>query len=80
MKEHELLKILDSTFHDVEFDIFTDTEGLVRVNFVVDIEEGKRMSTNKTIKIYIEGGCLLDVTDLPPGYDYELIDYDNKEE
>ena len=79
MKEHELLKILDSTFHDVEFDIFTDTEGLVRVNFVVDIEEG-RMSTNKTIKIYIEGGCLLDVTDLPPGYDYELIDYDNKEE
>ena len=33
----------------------------------------------KTIKIYIEGGCLLDVTDLPPGYDYELIDYDNEE-
>ena len=38
------------------------------------------MSTDKTIKIYIEGGCLLDVTDLPPGYDYELIDNDNEEE
>ena len=36
MTTHELLKILDSTFPDVEFDIFTDTEGLVRVNFVVD--------------------------------------------
>ena len=39
MTTHELLKILDSTFPDVEFDIFTDTEGLVRVNFVVDDEQ-----------------------------------------
>ena len=52
MKGHELIKILDSTFHDVEFDIFTDTEGLVRVNFVVDIEEGtnENKRTNKKIK------------------------------
>ncbi len=50
MKEHELLKILDSTFHDVEFDIFTDTEGLVRVNFVVDIEEGKEWALIKLLK------------------------------
>tara|TARA_R100000458_G_C8251165_1_gene228065 strand:+ start:71 stop:223 length:153 start_codon:yes stop_codon:yes gene_type:complete len=35
--------------------------------------------TEKTIKIYIEGGCLLDVTNLPPEYNYELIDYDNEE-
>jgi len=35
--------------------------------------------TDKTIKIYIEGGCLLDVTNLPPDYNYELIDYDNQE-
>ena len=40
MTTHELLKILDNTFPDVEFDIFTDTEGLVRVNFVVDDEQG----------------------------------------
>ena len=39
MTTHELLKILDSTFPDIEFDIFTDIEGLVRVNFVVDEEE-----------------------------------------
>ena len=39
MKAHELIKLLDNTFHDVEFDVFEDTEGLVRVNFVVDIEE-----------------------------------------
>ena len=38
------------------------------------------MSTDKTIKIYIEGGCLLDVTGLPPDYNYELIDYDNQED
>ena len=36
MTTHELLKILDNTFPDVEFDIFTDIEGLVRVNFCVD--------------------------------------------
>jgi len=37
------------------------------------------MNKEKTIKIYIEGGCLLDVTNLPPDYTYELIDYDNEE-
>ena len=35
--------------------------------------------TDKTIKIYIEGGCLVDVKNLPPEYDYEIIDYDNQE-
>ena len=41
MTTHELIKLLDNTFYDVKFDIFTDTEGLVRVNFVVDdVEEG----------------------------------------
>jgi hypothetical protein len=39
MKAHELIKLLDNTFTDVKFDIFEDIEGLVRVNFVVDIEE-----------------------------------------
>ena len=29
----------EDTFTDVKFDIFEDIEGLVRVNFVVDIEE-----------------------------------------
>ena len=35
------------------------------------------MPANKTIKVYVEGGCVTDVTDLPEGYDYEIIDYDN---
>ena len=39
MRKHELIKLLDSTFHDVEFDIFEDIEGLLRVNFVIDEEE-----------------------------------------
>ena len=39
MTTHELLKLLDNTFYDVEFDVFTDTEGLVRVNFCVDEKE-----------------------------------------
>ena len=38
MTTDKLLKILDNTFPDVEFDIFTDIEGLVRVNFCVDEE------------------------------------------
>jgi len=41
MKAHELIKLLDNTFTDVEFDVFEDIEGLVRVNFVVNIEEDK---------------------------------------
>ena len=39
MKAYDLIKLLDNTFYDVELDVFEDTEGLVRVNFVVDIEE-----------------------------------------
>jgi hypothetical protein len=39
MKAYELIKLLDNSFYDVEFDVFEDIEGLVRVNFVVDIEE-----------------------------------------
>tara|TARA_R110000782_G_scaffold225393_1_gene312305 strand:- start:391 stop:534 length:144 start_codon:yes stop_codon:yes gene_type:complete len=40
------------------------------------------MNNEKIIKIYIEGGCLVDVLNLPPEYTYELIDYDydNEEE
>lgn len=41
MKAYELIKLLDNSFYDVEFDVFEDTEGLVRVNFVVDTEEDK---------------------------------------
>ena len=37
------------------------------------------MAVNKTIKIYVEGGCVTDVTDLPEGYDYEIHDHDHKE-
>ncbi len=37
------------------------------------------MPANKTIKVYVEGGCVTDVMDLPEGYDYEIIDYDNIE-
>ena len=51
MTTHELLKILDNTFPDVEFNIFTDIEGLVRVNFVVDDEQEDEWQT----KIYIGG-------------------------
>ena len=39
MTTHELIKLLDNTFPDIEFDIFTDTEGFVRVNFCVDEDE-----------------------------------------
>ena len=38
MKAYELINLLDNSFYDVAFDVFEDTEGLVRVNFVVDIE------------------------------------------
>ena len=39
MTEHELLKLLDKTFYEVEFDVYQDIEGLLRVNFVIDEEK-----------------------------------------
>mgnify|MGYP003140421806 CR=1 FL=1 len=35
---------------------------------------------NKTIKVYVQDGCVRDVTGLPEDYDYEIIDYDVQEE
>ena len=35
---------------------------------------------NKTIKIYVEGGCVTDVTNLPDDFDYQIIDSDVQEE
>ena len=34
----------------------------------------------KTIKIEVYGGCVTEVTGLPEGYDYEIIDHDHLEE
>ena len=36
--------------------------------------------TDKTIKIYVEGGYVRDVTNLPEDFDYEIIDNDILEE
>jgi len=34
----------------------------------------------KTIKIEVRAGCVTEVSGLPEGYDYEIIDYDIQEE
>jgi len=33
-----------------------------------------------TIKIYIKGGCVVEVDNLPELFDYEIIDHDVSEE
>ena len=38
------------------------------------------MKANKTIKIEVYGGCVTEVTNLPEGYDYEIVDHDQTEE
>ena len=53
MKANELRKLLDKTFKDVEFDVFEDIEGLVRVNFVVDVEEDEDETTDN----YLNDPC-----------------------
>ncbi len=35
------------------------------------------MPANKTIKIEVFGGCVTEVTNLPEGYDYEIVDHDH---
>jgi hypothetical protein len=37
------------------------------------------MPANKTIKIEVHGGCVTEVTGLPEGYDYEIVDHDHLE-
>ena len=54
MTTHELIKLLDNIFYDVEFDIFTDTEGLVRVNFVVDDVQEEEWQTKNYIGIELK--------------------------
>ena len=34
---------------------------------------------SKTIKIELYGGCVTEVTGLPEGYDYEIVDHDHLE-
>tara|TARA_R110001599_G_scaffold157865_1_gene344251 strand:+ start:502 stop:678 length:177 start_codon:yes stop_codon:yes gene_type:complete len=36
--------------------------------------------TDKTIKIFVDGGCVTDVFNLPDGFDYVVIDSDVQEE
>ena len=38
------------------------------------------MSKEKTIKIYIENGAVIDVINIPPNYSCEVIDYDIEKE
>ena len=63
MTTHELIKLLDNIFYDVEFDIFTDTEGLVRVNFVVDDvqEEEWQMKIYIGIELKIYGISIIEL-------------------
>ncbi len=35
------------------------------------------MPANKTIIIEVYGGCVTEVSGVPEGYDYEVIDYDH---
>jgi len=56
MKAYELIKLLDNSFYDVEFDVFEDIEGLVRVNFVVDIEEDQNETTDNYLD-YLNDPC-----------------------
>ena len=37
------------------------------------------MDTSKKIKIEVYGGCVTEVTGLPEGYDYEIVDHDHLE-
>ena len=38
------------------------------------------MNENKTIIVEVSGGVVVDVRNLPEGWDWELIDHDNNEE
>ncbi len=42
-------------------------------------QKGKKKQM-KTIKIEVYGGCVTEVSGLPEGYDYEIVDHDHLKE
>jgi len=39
----------------------------------------EKMDQNRTIKITVKGGVVVEVGGIPPGYDFEINDLDVKE-
>ena len=52
---------------------------IYRHRIIVTINRRIDMPANKTIKIEVYGGCVTEVTGLPEGYDYEIVDHDHLE-
>ena len=47
---------------------------------VVEVEEVESTKTFTSIKIHVKGGVVVDVENVPAGYDYEVVDADEPRE
>ena len=45
----------------------------------MDTEQLKEEEKNKTIQVTVQGGVVIDVKNLPEGWDLQIIDKDNEE-
>ena len=45
----------------------------------MDTEQLKEEEKNKTIQVTVQGGVVVDVKNLPEGWDLQIIDKDNEE-
>ena len=48
-------------------------------NFLGSSENDFSVNMDKTIKIAVYGGCVTEVTGLPEGWEYEIVDHDHLE-
>ena len=45
----------------------------------MDTEQLKEEEKNKTVQVTVQGGVVIDVKNLPEGWDLQIIDKDNEE-
>ena len=47
--------------------------------FIQKLKEEEKNEKNKTIQVTVQGGVVVDVKNLPDGWDLQIIDKDNEE-
>ena len=47
--------------------------------FIQKLKEEEKNEKNKTIQVTVQGGVVVDVKNLPEGWDLQIIDKDNEE-
>lgn len=76
----KLLAACQRAFHVFENDTPRECEVIELIaNAIAQATEETPPSGDRTFTIEVRGGLVQDVSNVPPGWDYEIIDHDNAE-